>query len=594
MPFRLLRRTFGRVVSFAELPTSAAQILRTGYSTRCAAAVMLLSSFASLPASAQVVRGTVTERGTSRPLAGVLLSVLDERDSVAVATLSSEGGDFELRAPRAGRYVLEAKRIGLRQVRFPAFGLTDGETVRHDVVLDPIPQLLGRIEVRGRSGCVERPQENVRTAALWEDARAALRATVLTRQGAVATDSVMRFTRKLDVNTWQVLFEQRQKILTPSDRPFRSLPAEDLSASGYVHVSHDGTATYYAPDAEVLLSDRFLADHCFSVRRGEGAHARDVGLAFQPVRGRTTPDIRGVLWLDMATAELRALDFTYTWLPFEARTGDYGGSVSFFRTPAGRWIVWNWRIRTPEFGFERWTQNAAGERIPLTRGTTPRIVRVQEEGGAVPIGALLFESGDVQGVVLVDSVNQQAIAGATVTLRGTTDSAVTDGNGAFVLSGVLPGSYSIGLRHPALDSLGVEHLGPSVDVVRGGTSLVRVYFPDAADLSMMLCADTLKLDQAAIIRFIAVDSATDAPLRDAPVRVMRRKRVFVDSVPIDSGATIYEGTLDDQGSFVACGIPAGEWLHIESTDPGPPWNSVARSTAGVIGWQLIRVRRPDP
>ena len=593
MPFRLLRRTFGRVESFAELPTSAALILRTGYLIPCAAAVMLLSAIAALPARAQIVRGTVTERGTSRPLAGVLLSALDERDSIAVETLSSENGDFELRAPRAGRYVLEAKRIGVRQLRFPAFVITEGETIRHDVVLEPIAQLLGRIEVRGRSGCVERPQENVRTAALWEDARAALRATVLTRQGAAATDSVVRFTRKLDVNTWQVMFEQRQKILTPSDRPFRSLPAEDLSASGYVHVSHDGTATYYAPDAEVLLSDRFLADHCFSVRRGEGAHARDVGLAFQPVRGRTTPDIRGVLWLDMATAELRALDFTYTWLPFEARTGDYGGSVSFFRTPAGRWIVWNWRIRTPEFGFERWTQNAAGERIPLTRGTTPRIVRVQEEGGAVPIGALLFESGDVQGIVLVDSVNHQAIPGATVTLRGTTDSAVTDGNGAFVLSGVLPGSYSIGLRHPALDSLGVEHLGPSVDVVRGGRSVVQVYFPNAADLSMMLCADTLKLDQAAIIRFIAVDSATDAPLRGAPVRVMRRKRVFVDSVAIDSGATIYDGTLDDQGSFVACGIPAGEWVHIESTD-GPPWKSVAHSTAGVIGWQLIRVRRPDP
>ena len=549
----------------------------------------------SLPLGAQIVRGTVTERGTNRPLAGVLLSVLDERDSVTTATLSSESGDFELRAPRPGRYVLEAKRIGLRQVRFPAFGLTEGETVRHDVTLDPIPQLLGRIEVKGRSGCVERPQENERTAALWEDARAALRATVLTRQGANTTDSVVRFTRKLDVNTWQVLFEQRQKILTPSDRPFRSLPAEDLSASGYVHVSHDGTTTYYAPDAEVLLSDRFLADHCFSVQRGDGSHARDVGLAFQPVRGRTIPDIRGVLWLDMATAELRALDFTYTWLPFEARAGDYGGSVSFFRTPAGRWIVWNWRIRTPEFGFERWTQNAAGERIPLTRGTTPRIVRVQEEGGAVPIGALLFESGDVQGVVLVDSVNQQAIAGATVTLRGTADSAVTDENGAFALSGVLPGSYTIGLRHPALDSLGVEHLASSIDVVRGGTSLVRVYFPNAADLSMMLCADTLQLDRAAIIRFIAVDSASDAPLRGAPVRVMRRKRVFVDSVAIDSGATIYDGTLDDQGSFVACGIPDGEWVHIESTaGVGPPWKSVAQSTAGIIGWQLIRVRPPEP
>ena len=68
----------------------------------------------------------MTERGSDRTVAGVLLSIIDDRGGIAVAALSDENGAFELRAPAPGRYVLEAKRIGLRQVRFPAFTLAEG------------------------------------------------------------------------------------------------------------------------------------------------------------------------------------------------------------------------------------------------------------------------------------------------------------------------------------------------------------------------------------------------------------------------------------------------------------------------------------
>src|SRR5678815_3387658 len=54
--------------------------------------------------AAQVVRGTVTERGTSATLEGVLLSALDARDTVVAQILTGDGGAFEIRLPGAGVY----------------------------------------------------------------------------------------------------------------------------------------------------------------------------------------------------------------------------------------------------------------------------------------------------------------------------------------------------------------------------------------------------------------------------------------------------------------------------------------------------------
>ena len=161
-----------------------------------------------------------------------------------------------------------------------------------------------------------------RTAALWEDARAALTAAVITRGLTVGADTVVRFERKLDVQRLaRALRESRGRCRRPMDHPFRSLPAEVLSVGGYITVNQDGSTDYYAPDADVLLSDTFLADHCFKIEpRDEFEHLGQVGLAFQPIPERKKPDIKGVLWMDEKTAELRTLEFTYTWLPNDLRT----------------------------------------------------------------------------------------------------------------------------------------------------------------------------------------------------------------------------------------------------------------------------------
>lgn len=212
----------------------------------------------------------------------------------------------------------------------------------------------------------------------------------------------------------------------------------------------------------------------------------------------------------------------------------------------------------------------------------------------MPIGSLIIEAGAVAGTVMVDSVTKRRVAGTVVGLAGTDAAVVTDEHGEFLISGVSPGSYTVSLQHPVLDSLGLDALSTSVDVSRGATATLELFFPSMAELSQRLCADAAPLDRTAIIRFIVVDSASGLPLQQAPVVVARRTRAIIDGERVDSITTLYNGTLDQQGAYVACGIPDGDLVQIESrARADAPWSSAALSTAGAVGWQVIRVRRPD-
>ena len=562
---------------------------------RAAAAVALGVGVAEpalrAPAGAQVVRGLVTERATTTPLSGVVLSVIDTAGATVLQALSDDKGAFEIRLPGAGSYVLDAKRIGVRRVRLPAFAIAAGETRQLDITVEPFAAVLSSVRVTGRSSCVRNPAANARTAALWEEARAALEAAVITQRLRTANDSVIRYQRKLDVNTWRVLYEDRRRVSVSSDRPFRSLPAEVLSAGGYITVNQDGSVDYYAPDAEVLLSETFLADHCFKIQSGGmGASAGQLGLAFEPIPERKKPDIKGVLWLDPKTAELRTLEFQYTWLPNDVRPVDYGGTVSFFRMPGGRWIVRSWRIRMPEFGYYRVSERYDGTHVANGRSSRPEIVRISEEGGAVPLDVLLNQVGRVSGRVVTDSVSNKPVVGITVALAGTTDSTITAMDGSFELPFVQPGSYSIMLRHPALDSLGIRHLARTLEVGVGTETTVGLRLPSNAEIAARICDRSVDFTKQSIIRFIVVDQS-GAPLANTPA-IFSRAPIGPNDKPIADSTTSYDVKLDETGGFLACALSHQEVVRVEGPpEAATPWGETVRPRHGAIGWHVIRVGR---
>jgi len=544
------------------------------------------------PLAAQVIRGAVTEQTTNTPQAGVLLSVLDSSGATVLHALSDDKGGFEIRLPGAGTYSIDAKRIGVRRVQIRPFTIAAGETRRVDISVEPLPAVLSSVKVTGRTSCVRNPATNARTAALWEDARAALTAAVITRNLSVgASDTVMRFNRKLDPNSWRVLYETRRRVSVAIDRPFRSLPAEVLSIGGYVTVNQDGSTDYYAPDAEVLLSDTFLADHCFKIEPPNGMdHLGHIGLAFQPIPEHKKPDIKGVLWMDEKTSELRSLEFTYTWLPNELRPVDFGGVVSFFRLPGGRWIVRSWRIRMPEFSNQRYSERYDGGYVAMGRSGTPQLVRITEEGGAVPVDVLLNQAGRVSGSV-IDTVSKKPVAGITVALAGTSDSTMTAMDGTFDLPFVQPGSYTIVLRHPALDSLGVEHLAQALDVQAGGVTRVGLRLPTNEEIAARMCNGSVDFTNHSIIRFLVVNQATGTPLSKVPA-VFSRVPIGQNGKPVADSAASYDVTLDDGGGFLACDLRGDEIVRIEAVPDTPlAWGETVRPRAGAIGWHVVRVGR---
>src|SRR5574339_573849 len=97
---------------------------------------------------AQVVRGTITERVSGRPLAGVLVSVASASDSTVTRhTLTNVRGEYALRLSSGGQYVLSAKRIGVARHTTNAMMLREGETRRIDIVLDQFEHKLPVVNI---------------------------------------------------------------------------------------------------------------------------------------------------------------------------------------------------------------------------------------------------------------------------------------------------------------------------------------------------------------------------------------------------------------------------------------------------------------
>ena len=69
-------------------------------------------------------------------------------------------------------------------------------------------------------------------------------------------------------------------------------------------------------------------------------------MSFEPVPRRELPDIRGVIWVDQRSAELREINFRFVNAGALSRF-DAGGFTRFRRMPSGAWIVDEWQLTAP-------------------------------------------------------------------------------------------------------------------------------------------------------------------------------------------------------------------------------------------------------
>jgi hypothetical protein len=215
---------------------------------------------------------------------------------------------------------------------------------------------------------------------VWEEARKALEATSLTSGLGIYSYMIRQYERDLDPQGSEVMSEESRIQQGVMESPFRSLDVDSLLSRGFIHGDDDGS-TFYAPDADVLLSDPFLDTHCMSLTEGGGEAEGLLGLSFRPTEDRGVLDISGVLWLDPENAELQWLDYRYEFLDFPDAER-LGGQVRFEGLPNGTWIVSEWYIRTPL--------------VEVRRRGQLQLVGLREEGGSI------LSVSNLQGDLVLD------------------------------------------------------------------------------------------------------------------------------------------------------------------------------------------------
>ncbi len=466
----------------------------------CGALVLALLPGTAAPMRAQVVRGTVVDEESRVAVPSAVIVLLDGRGTRVAGALTDEAGRFAILAPGAGSYALRVERIGYRGITSAPFSLSVGQSVEQLLAVPVVPRTLAGIVVRGRERCVVRPEEDDQVSRVWEEVRTALDAAVVTREQRLVRLTLERYDRYVAPHGGAVRRERRWTQSVMSASPFVSAPAESLAARGFVWVDRD-TVTYLAPDAVVLASEPFAQTHCLRLRKGDDKHRGLIGVEFEPARGRTLPEVRGVLWVDEQTAELRLLEYTYTPLPPGASAEEAGGRVEFGRLSSGAWIVTRWSIRMPIFGLRE-------SSIP-GQGPETRVVAVHDVGGevreAVPVAAASVVAG--------------RRAESTAALLARADSAVRarpDSTGAAHPDSVAAHPGPAGAARP--DS--AVHVAPAAVQPVGNGPHGRTGPPSRPGSGRARASATTYLDRAAIERRGAL-TLTDLLSTVPGVRVLR-------------------------------------------------------------------------
>jgi len=486
---------------------------------------VLLALILAVDAAGQaVVVGDVVDRGTTEPLGGVFVAVLDDAGRQVAGVLTDERGRYRARVPAAGTYTLRAGRIGFEPVDSPPLELgATAVTYRFELESQPI-ELAGVVVEAEERQCRIRPEEGDRLQAVWEQVRIALEAAAWTERTGYVRAQQLTYERWLYPTSGRVRDEVVQGRRMFGRAGFVAAPPQQLVTEGFIRAVGDDYV-FHGLDATTIVSDPFLDTHCFRLRGPPRGQEGLIGLAFEPMRGRTVPGVRGVLWLDEATAELRSVEYAYTRLPWRIPVDPYGGEAEFRRLPSGAWIVERWAIRMPE--FEEVPSRL--ERRPIPGGTrtsrVPESIRhmIKEEGGEV---TAIFTADGVrlpgarraalQGMIH-DSIGDGPLAGARVRIEGTDHDAMADERGRFRLDDLPAGVYSITFEHPVLEEWGVAPASAEVSLRRGEVTVQDLAVPSLATVLALGCPAEAREAGAGAVVGRVIATGTGEPVGGAHV-----------------------------------------------------------------------------
>ena len=578
----------------------------------CASWLALTGACAS-SATAQTVRGRVLEEGSGAPLAGAMLILTDTAGAQVRRTLSNDEGGFLLRPPETGTYTLRVDRIGYASLTSPPLEVADETEAVYDMVVPVQAITLANIIVESESRCVLRPESGLDVSRVWEEARKALAAAAFTRETSVYRYHVMRYQRDLGPDARVVKNERQDHTDLVQQQTFVSRPVEELMAGGFMH-EEETDVSFYAPDADALLSDAFLDSYCLRVREGEGDAEDLIGLAFEPVERRPGRiDIQGVLWLEPASSALQWLEFRYPDLDTDdARSPHLGGRVAFTSLSNGTWVVREWYIRMPVADVRPDpSTDDPGRFLDGIHEKGALVMRILTPGGE-PVAE--FETSVVEGIV-VDSTYSRPLARARVFADGTGHATVTGLDGRYRLVGLTEGIHRISYRHRELEEVAYVPESMEVEVRRGEVAWLPLLAPSPQAVLRAACGEEEGFVWDAIAHLVGptailagrvLDAASGTPVEGATVTAIW---IGWDIDASDPGTPVnprgegdpaagltavgeqhgqYEDVTGPDGQFLFCRVPLGPSVIVVASTPNrSSQRGTGLETAGQIEYMTV-------
>jgi hypothetical protein len=526
--------------------------------------VLTAATLSMSPVRAQIVTGQVVDSTSGTPVGSGFVVLLDSGNREVARALSTRDGRFRLAAQAGGLFRLRSERIGYQAFTSAPFELSLGQTLERELRVLARAIVLAAVEVRAEDRCNTNPDEAEETGLVWQEIRKALAATAWDGTQELARYRRYGYRREWDASRGKVLSEDGTVAEGLAGQPFTSLPAAQLAREGFVVQRSDGI-WYNLPDAAVLQEDDFLANHCFHVVRDSTLRPGQIGLAFEPVSRHGLPDVRGALWLDETTSELRVLDVSFTQLPDGVEDDRVGGTVEFLMLPSGAWIVHRWQVRTPAL-----RALTAGNRVVVQgRNRRTAIVGFNDVGGDVleittRDGTTLYPPGvaHLTGTVY-DSTRAGPLADALVSIEGTSLRGRSDESGVFHFTAPFAGEYSATLSHAWIDSVGLTSPRREIRLVPDETDTVTFIIPHASSISRSMCSYPAGSSELGTVVGLVRDGNSGQPAAGRDVKASWQV-LAPDELGWVPRVIEHVVRTNESGSYVLCGVPVGHPLTVSS------------------------------
>jgi hypothetical protein len=158
--------------------------------------------------------------------------------------------------------------------------------------------------------------------------------------------------------------------------------------------------------------------------------------------------------------------------------------------------------------------------------------------------------------VVVDSIHGGSLANATILVEGTRLTTTSNAVGEFRFDSIPIGTRRFLLRHPVVDSIGVDIVSSPIELTPGRVALVALAVPSPGTLRRVFCSPRDTLLGTTMVRGRIADPDTDIAIAGAKVSLLYSVLAISKETGVKRLPRLREATTSKDGTYAICGLPA--------------------------------------